>query len=511
MRKRLRVWWWRLAGLANRDRRDRDFTDELDAHLQLHIDDNIRSGMSPGDARRDALLKLGGIERTREEYRDRGGVPALDTAIKDVRFAVRMMRRSPGFTAVVLFTLAIGIGANTVMFSVVNTLLLRPLPYRDAGQLLFVQSVDAARRQPGAVAPPDFYTYREQNRTLDHLDAFYTRPSNLTGTQDPERVPTLIVSSGFFAALGTPPVLGRGFAAGDEQWGAHRVTVLSDGLWRRRFGADPAIVGESITLNGEPFVVLGVLPPKFSFLGLDGQLFVPMAFPPGDNMNSHSNYFLRMIGRLKPGVTREEASTDLNRLLDAIVTGQNVNKGTAIEVKPLRDALVDDVRRAVLVLLGAVGFVLLISCANLANLLLARGAVRRREIAVRLAMGATRGRLICQFLTESVLLSVVGGGMGLGLAYVSVNALNVLSQRVLPRAEDIHVDPTVLAFTFGVAVLTGILFGLAPAVQSVGADVGGDLKDGTRTASDGGARRRLRTALVVSESPSRLCCSSAPG
>ena len=348
-------------------------------------------------------------------------------------------------------------------------------------------------------APPDFYTYRVNNRTLDHLDAFYTRPFNLTGVAEPERVLTLIVSAGFFNTLGTPPALGRGFVPDDEQWGAHRVTILSDGLWRRRFGADPRIVGHSITLNGEPYVVAGVAPPKFSFLGIDAQMFVPMAFAPGSNLNSHSNNFLRMVGRLKSGITQEQAATDLNRLSQAIIAEQHVNAGTAIDVAPLRDALVGDVRQAVLVLLGAVGFVLLISCANLANLLLARGAVRRREIAVRLAMGATRARLLRQFLTESVLLSIVGGALGLGLASLLVNALNLLSQRVLPRAEDVRVDPVVLVFTFGVAMVTGILFGLAPAIQSVATEMTGDLKDGSRTASEGKARHRLRTVLVVAE------------
>ena len=495
----LRAWLRRLAGLVNGARRDREFAEELESHLQMHVDDNIRAGMSRDEARRHALMKLGGIEQTREIYRDRRSVPWLETALKDIRFALRLMARSPGFTALILVTLAIGIGANTVMFSVVNTLLIRPLPYRDSSRLLFVETVDASRRQAGRTAPPDFYEYRAKNRTLEHLDAFYTQSSNLTGGSEPERVPALIVSTGFFTTLGTPPALGRGFVGADEQWGAHRTAILSDGLWRRRFGADPSVVGQRITVNGEPFVVAGVLPPKFMFLGLDLQLFLPMAFAPGDNLNSHSNNFLRMIGRLKAGVTREQASADLNRLSEAIIATWHVNAGTAIEVSPLRDALVRDVRQPVLVLLGAVGFVLLISCANLANLLLARGAVRRREVAVRLAMGATRGRLLRQLLTESMLLSIAGGVAGLGLAFVSADALNSLSQRVLPRSEDIHIDPTVMAFTLAVALVTGVLFGLAPALQGVATGITEDLKDGARTASDGRSRHRLRASLIVAE------------
>ena len=499
MKNALRVWVRRLAGLLDRNRRDAELVAELDAHLQMHIEDNMRSGMSRDEARRHAIIKLGGVEQTKEAYRDRRGVPSLEAMLKDVRFALRLMARSPGFTAVVLLTLAIGIGANTVMFSVVNTLLLRPLPYRDSSRLLMVQTMNPVRQRTEMTAPPDFYTYRANNRTLEYLDAYYTRSFNLTGGPEPERLLTLIVSPDFFSNLGTPPALGRGFARDEEQWGAHRVAILTDGLWRRRFGADPGLVGRPITLNGEPYVVVGVLPPKFSFLSIDAQLFVPMAFPPASNLNSHSNYFLTMVGRLRPGVTPAQAATDLNRLSDSIIAEQHVNQGTAIEVTRLREALVSGVRQAVLVLFGAVGFVLLIACANLANLLLARGAVRRREIAVRLAMGATRARLVRQLLTESVLLSVAGGALGLGLAYASTGAINALSQGVLPRVEDIRVDLMVLLFTLCAAALTGVLFGLAPALQSAAMDVSEDLKEGTRNASAGGPRDRVRAALVAVE------------
>ncbi len=271
-------------------------------------------------------------------------------------------------------------------------------------------------------------------------------------------------------------------------------------MWQRRFGGDQRIVGQPITLNGEPFVVAGILPPDFSFLGMDGQLFVPMAFRPGDNMNSHSNYFLRMIGRLRPDVTREQALADLNAISSAIIAEQSVNQGTAIDVVPLRDVLVgSDVRMALFVLLGAVGFVLLITCANLANLLLARAALRQREIAIRLALGASRGRLLRQFLVESMLLSLAGAGLGLAVAYMSVDALNLVSQRMLPRAADIRVDAAVLMFTLVVATITGVLLGLAPAAHTAGADVNAGLKEGTRAASDSAARITLRTGLVVAQ------------
>lgn len=497
---RLRVWLRRLAGVADRGRRERDFSDELDAHLQMHIDDNRRLGLSPEEARRQALIKLGGIEQTKEEWRDRRTLPVLETGLKDLRYALRLMRRSPGFSFVVLMTLAIGIGANAMMFSVVNTLLLRPLPYHDPARLMSVRTVSAAAWEAISTAPPDFYAYRTRNRTLEHLDAFYWRPHNLTGGREPERVPTLVVSSGFFSSLGVPPVEGRGFVMQDEQWGSHRVAILAHGFWQRRFGGSRAIVGQPITLNGEPFVVVGILPPDFSFLGADAQLFVPMSFEPGDNMNTHNNHFLRMFGRLKPEVTRQQAAADLTAVSNAIIAEQAVNQGTAIDVVPLRDVLVGkDVRRAVLVLLGSVGFVLLIACSNLANLLLGRAAVRQHEIAVRLALGASRGRLLRQFLVESLLLALVGGSLGLILAYAAADALNLASQRVLPRAAEITIDPTVLIFTFVVTTLTGILLGLAPAAHTVDTNVTLGLKEGSRSVSNDRRGGRVRTALVVAE------------
>jgi predicted permease len=492
-------WLRRLGGVFSGGRRYADISQELESHLLMHIDDNRRAGMSPEEARRHALVKLGGMEQVKEQYRDRRGLPALEDVMKDVRFAMRMLRRTPGFSLVVLLTLAIGIGANTVMFSVVNSLLLRSLPYRDPERLMFVQTADAEGRRSMATSPPDFYAYREKNQTLDHLDAFYTQPYNLTGGREPERLPTLIISSGFFRTLGIEPALGRGFASREEQWGSHRVAILSDGLWQRRFGADPAILGQRILLNGEPYEVVGVLPSTFSFLAIEAQLVVPMAFEAGDNLNSHSNYFLSMIGRLKPQVTREQASIDLNRISEAIIADQSVNEGTVIEVTPLRDVLVKDVRRAVLVMLAAVGLVLLIACANLANLLLARASVRQREIAVRLAIGATRARLLRQFLVESLVLCCAGGALGLGLAHVSMDALNLLSQRVLPRAEDVRIDPVVLTFTFAVAMVAGILLGLAPASHTASADVNDGLKESARPASDTAPRRRLQTGLVVAQ------------
>jgi putative ABC transport system permease protein len=497
--RRITEGWRRIRSVRRRDALENGLDEEIRFHIDHQTEKNRRAGMSPAEARRQALLKFGGVERIKESTRDEIRPALLEDSVRDLRHGLRLLRRTPGFTVAALLTLSLGIGVNTVMFSVVNTLLLRPLPYQDPDRLVSIQTIEAVRRQLAFTAPPDFYTYRKDNRVLEQLDAYYFRPYNLAGETAPERILAMAVTGSMFTTLGTQPFAGRGFTRADEEWGSHRVAILSHGLWQRRFGGDRGIVGQPIRLNGESFIVVGILSHDFSFLGIDAQLFVPMAFAPGDHMNSHSNNFLRMIGRLKPGLSREQAAADLTAISNAIIAQQSVNRGTAMAVVALRDVMVgSDVRRALLVLLAAVGCVLLISCANLANLLLARAAVRSREIAVRLALGAARGRLIRQFLAESLLLSLAGGGLGLVLAYASTNALNQISQRVLPRATSIHVDPVVLLFTFAVATVTGLLLGLAPAAHTAG-DVNAGLKNGTRTVSDSAGRNRLRTALVIAE------------
>ncbi|HEY7599343.1 MAG TPA: ABC transporter permease, partial [Candidatus Limnocylindrales bacterium] len=476
---------------------ERELQEELASHLEMHVDDNLRAGMAPAEARRRALLALGGVEQTRLLYRDQQGLPLLDTLAQDVRLGLRMMRRGPAFAGVAVAVLALGIGANTVMFGVVNALLLRPLPYPDAGRLQRVQTVDSQLRD-GATAVPDFHEDRARNRSFDGLAAYYLGPFDLTGGAEPERVRALIVSSEFLDVLRTPAALGRGFLPGDERWGEHRVALLTDAFWRRRFAADPSIVGRPITHSAEPFSIVGVLPRGFSFLGFDVQALVPMSFAPGDNLNSHNNYFLTMLGRLRRDVAPAAALADLNAISRSIILEHPENQGTQIGMRPLQQALVGGVRPALLVLFGAVGFVLLIACANLANLLLARAAGRRREIALRIALGASRRRLLRQMLTESVLLALAGSALALGLAWLSVRILNSLGQALLPRSGDIRIDGAVLAFTALVAVATGVLFGLAPALRSVDVDPAGALKDGARSTGDPRGRR-LRSGLVVAE------------
>jgi putative ABC transport system permease protein len=495
--RRLRALWLRATALFRRGRWERELDEELASHLEMHVEDGIRSGLTPDEARRSALLKLGGVEQAKELYRDRRILPALDVIVQDARFALRMMRRSPGLTAAALVVLSLGIGANTVMFTVVNTVLLRPLPYPDPSRLQFVQTVDE-NHQPSGTAPPDYYVYRSRNRRFQSFSSYYFRSFDITGDGEPERIRALVVSSDFLGTLRTPPAIGRDLQRRDEEWGDHRVVVLTDGLWRRRYAADPSIVGRPIVLGAEPYTVVGILPPGFSFLGREAQALVPMSFAPGDNLNTHNNYFLIMVARLADGATPASANADLNRISQQIVAEFPENGGTQMEVRPLHGALVEDVRRALFVLFGAVVFVLLIACADLANLLMARAAARRREIALRIAIGASRRRVLGQLLTESVLLALGGSALAVILAWMSVGTLSSLSQTVLPRTQDIRIDGVVLAYTALVALATGVLFGLAPAWRSVDVDPGEALQEGARTGGDARGHR-VRSALVVAE------------
>jgi putative ABC transport system permease protein len=462
------------------------------------VEENLRRGMSADEARRHAALKLGNDSRIREEYRDQAGLPFLEVLMQDVRYGLRTLRKSPAFAAVAVITLALGIGANAAIFSVVNGVLLQPLPYEDPGRLVYVFSSAPARGlQDFGTSPPDFRAMRERNRTLASLSAMYTSSFNLAGTQQPERLAGGVVSAEYFTTLGVKPMIGRGFLPEEEKWGQHHVAIVSHEFWRSHLNADPNINGRTLSLHGETYNLVGVMPASF-YTANTVQVWVPMAWKPKDNMDSHNNYFLNMVGRLKPGTTLAQAHSDLDSIMLSVAEQGPENKGISADLQPMLEAWVGDVRLALMVLLGAVGFVLLIACVNVANLTLARSSGRQKEIAIRSALGAGRNRLMQQFITESILLALVGGTLGLGLAYLSLRLLP-LAKNILPRMQQIQVDGWVLLFTFVASVLTGVLFGLLPALQSArAARLNDSLKEGTRSSGSAG-KSGVRRGLVITE------------
>jgi len=423
----------------------------------------------------------------------------MTTLWQDIRFALRSFRKSPGFTLTALLTVALGVGANTAIFSVVNGVLLRPLPLGEPERVALVGHRYKQINLDAGVSGAGFRFYQQQNRVFERTAAFTGWEANLASAGEPVRLVGQRATSEYFAALGITPLLGRGFTAEEETPGQDKVVVLSEGLWTRDFGRDPAIIGKSLLVNGENHQVVGVVPNGFQF-GTDPiSIWKPLAFSPQDvDPSCWGCEWMAMVARLKPGILLTAADKDLERMAALVRENQASNRDAdwGLYSRPITEAVVGNVKGALYVLMGAVGFVLLIACANLANLLLARATGRQREIAIRTAMGAGRGRLARQLLTESVLLSMLGGAGGLVLAYAAVRGLVASNPVNLPRMDAVALDGTVLLFTGGITLLLGLVFGLAPAIQAARPALHGMLKDGVRASHGGGS---LRATLVVSE------------
>lgn len=420
----------------------------------------------------------------------------METLWQDLKYGARVLLKTPLFTIIAVFTLALGVGGTSAIFSVVNGVLLRPLPYAEPERLVMMW--EKAATMDTSVAYPNFVDWREQNQVFEHLAAFRRDSFNLTGAGEPERLQGRMVSASFFPALGVRPAAGRDFAAAEDTPGATPVVMLEHGFWQRRFGGDPGVVGQQITLNNRPFTVVGITPADFQF-GAGADLFVPIGQWANEYQARGMHPGIYVIGRMKPNVSVEQARAELDTIMARL--GQQypeTNAERRIHIETLYENTVGEVRRPLYILLGAVGFVLLIACANVANLLLARAATRQKEVAIRSALGASRRRVVRQFLTESVLLSVVGGGLGLLLAVWGTDLLVSVIPDALPRQRNIGVDLSVAAFTLAVSVLTGVIFGLLPALQASKPDLNETLKEGGRSSSMGG-RQRLRSALVVAE------------
>jgi putative ABC transport system permease protein len=496
--RRFRSW---LRTTLRRSRMESDMDTELRFHIETFAEDLVRGGLSRQEAMRRARMEFGGIERAKEECREARGVTFLESLIQDIRFALRMLRKSPGFTAVAVLTLALGIGANTAIFSVVNTVLLRPLPYPHADRLVFMGQW--SQQIPSmSISMADFDDWRAMNTVFSSMVAYQPANVTLTGQGEPERLQVRRVTAGLFATLGVQPILGRPLTADDDKVGAAPVVMLSDSFWARQFGSNPDVIGKQLMLDGEPYTIIGVLlSSKFHESWRSFDVFTSLwrlenVFGGAAHRGDHPGIYA--YGRMKPGVTAEEARAEMVNIqqrLDKQYPADDA--GESVTVQPLLRAVVQDSGLQLLVLMSAVGFVLLIGCVNVANLLMARAAERQKEVAVRLAMGAGRWRLVRQLLTESLTLSLLGGALGLLIAFWATPALARAAAGSVPRIEEVSVDGWVLAFTLGISSLTGILFGVFPAMQASRTDVNLALKEGSRGKSRG--HGHLRNGLVISE------------
>ena len=501
-----------LSSIFRRSYKEQELSEELQFHLERQIEQNLAAGMPPEEARHAALRLFGGVQQVKEECRDMRRVNYVENFLQDVRYGVRQLRRSPGFAVVAVLTLALGVGANTALFSVVNGVLLNPLPFPDPNQLVALHESKPFFEQ-GAIPYPQFLDWQKQNRTFSAMAVYRSTGLSLTGLGEAERLNAEFVTSDFFPLLGVKPVIGRTFASGEDRIGAAPLVMVSEGLWRRKLGASPDALGKTLTLDGRGYTLVGVIPSSFhlfvSFRSRDA--YVPIG--QWDNpLLLHRNAALGIhgIGRLKSGVMLEHARADMAAVTANLARAYpDTDRGNGTTIVPLKEQMVGHVRPLLLVLLGAVGFVLLIACVNVANLLLARSTGRAREFAIRAALGAGRARVIRQLLAESVLLAMAGGALGLLLASWGTRAALGMLPSGLPRTEEIHLDTRVLIFTAAMSLLAGTLFGLVPSIKGSRPDFHETLQEGGRGVS--GVRHGAQGIFVAAETAMALVLLAGAG
>ena len=504
----------RLANLKLEPTREAEIIEELSQHLDDRYQEMRAKCATDEGAARTALAELSENDMLQRELRRverpapvqvvvlgaRGGNVFLDLW-QDLRYSARMLRKSPGFSFIAVLTLALGIGANTAIFSVVNTVLLRPLPYPDSDRLVRLWvNLHRPGLEESVSSAPELIDYRAESRSFERIAGYTWRGFNLTGDDAPERIVGARASTDLFPLLGVSPVLGRWFLTEEERPGGDTVVIVSYGLWQRRFGGDPDIVGRTLLLDGKPFTVVGVMPAGFEFPFRDISVWQPLAFD-DEEINERGSHGFEVIGRLRPDVTLPQAQAEMNSVSDRLRARYpgDYTEGLGLTLLPQHQQMVAKIRPTLLLLLGAVAFVLLIACANVANLLLARGSSRQREIAIRQALGANRSRIVWQLLTESLVLALSAAVLGVLLALVGIHWFIALEPEAIPRLSEITIDVGVLTFTLALSALTTVLFGLVPALQISGVKPNEWLKENGRSASHGRRRLRVRGALVIAE------------
>lgn len=506
----MRILLSRFMGLFRRGRLEQELEDEVRSHLEMLEEENLRRGMPPEEARYAALRSFGGVDQTKERYREQRGLPFVDSFFQDIRYGLRGLRRTPGFAAVAILTLALGIGANTAIFSVVHAVLLRPLPYRDPGRLVYISEFWPHETPVKTVPNPDFANWSEHGQLFDGLAAYGGGAEvNLTGMGEPERLSGARVTADFFALLGVEPILGRSFLPEEDRPGGRKAVLLSYELWERRFGSNSKVIGSTVQLDGDLYTIVGVAPAGFRFPDDDfrAQVFLPMVVARVVDWKSRDpNLFrlLRVLARLRPGVTPDQARAELTALVRAEADLEppqfkRMRAGMEVRITPLSERLAAPARPILLILLSSVALLLIMSCVNVAGMQLARGATRQRELAVRAALGARRSRLAAQLLMENFMLLIGAAGAAVCLGFAGLRALRGLAPPQIPHLELASLDWTVLLFTLIVATLTGLLSGLAPAVLGSRVELNETLKGSGAQSGSAQKQHRVRSILVTTE------------